>query len=275
MISRGQLTRLHEVSDGGHSWKPATEDKALPFSNMHAKMNFRNDSSDARVKSIENSIGVQADDNESDRIKASLPEASIPLADLSSVQSVTPLAIKISSGDDAEQLAELWNAPTSLRNTNAPPPLPTPLQRSINTASHFSAQRIVLAIAAAVGMLATFLPWVKAPIIGSIDGTAGDGWITLGLFACSFALCFSGDRSRSISGTNYAAIVIPSLLAGLIGVWKVFSFRDKMAELRSDHNTFTAAMSSTVQIGIGIYLLIIAAAAMIILPLLLREQKLS
>src|SRR5690606_11829727 len=109
----------------------------------------------------------------------------------------------------SDQLAGPRDAAAVTRSAPAPPPpaspAPSPGRPAINAESSFSRQRTALAITAAAGMLATFLPWVKAPIIGSIDGTAGDGWITLALFACSFALCFAGNRSRSISGVNHVA----------------------------------------------------------------------
>ena len=40
-------------------------------------------------------------------------------------------------------------------------------------------QRMALMLAAAAGIVATFLPW--ATVMGmTINGTVGDGWITLG-----------------------------------------------------------------------------------------------
>ena len=44
-------------------------------------------------------------------------------------------------------------------------------------------QRLVIAVVAVIGMLATFMPWVSVPIAGTINGTKSDGWITLALFA--------------------------------------------------------------------------------------------
>jgi len=275
MISRGQVTRLHEVSHSGHSWKPISEDQSLSFSNTKPRTNTRHEELQSVVKGNGRPIDVLID--EKDSIAATLPVTPIRSDSAPISGSIATPAIPVSSGDDAEQLAEVCDATTITQNTTAPPPpaspAPSPNRLAIDAESSFSRQRTVLAITAAAGMLATFLPWVKAPIIGSIDGTAGDGWITLALFACALALCFTGNRSRSISGVNHVAIAIPSLLAGLIGLWKVLAFRERMAEMRSEDNAFAAAMSLTVQIGIGIYLLIIAAAAMIILPFLLRDQK--
>lgn len=54
-------------------------------------------------------------------------------------------------------------------------------------------QRLAILILAGLGALATFMPWVKAPIVGTINGTKGDGWITLALFAVPLVISLLND----------------------------------------------------------------------------------
>ena len=52
-------------------------------------------------------------------------------------------------------------------------------------------QRLAILITAAVGALSTFMPWAKAPIVGSVPGTEiedGLGWISFGLFGTFFLM---------------------------------------------------------------------------------------
>ena len=58
-------------------------------------------------------------------------------------------------------------------------------------------QRIGILIAAGLGMLATFMPWLKAPVVGTINGAEwkGDGWITFFLFAENTAMILSLRQS--------------------------------------------------------------------------------
>jgi hypothetical protein len=131
-------------------------------------------------------------------------------------------------------------------------------------------QRIVVAVAAGAGMLATFLPWVKMPIMGSIDGTAGDGWITFSLFAVSLLLAFLGKRRFALSVGSRIGAIAPALLASVLGIWKVFDFKQKMADAPRD-NPFAQALASSVQVGAGLYLVIIAGIVLVVLCLAFRK----
>jgi hypothetical protein len=98
-------------------------------------------------------------------------------------------------------------------------------------------QRLAIAIAAGIGMLATFMPWAQMPIVGSVDGTAGDGWITLALFLPALILALRGDRMTPLIGSARLGAAIPAGIAALIGVWKIVEFQSKMAEMRADMPT--------------------------------------
>ena len=60
-------------------------------------------------------------------------------------------------------------------------------------------QRLAILIVAGLGALATFMPWVKAPIVGTINGTKGDGWITLVLFAVPLVISLLNDKTKTFS----------------------------------------------------------------------------
>jgi len=136
----------------------------------------------------------------------------------------------------------------------------------------FHSQRIAFAITAGIGMLATFLPWAHIPLLGSIEGTAGDGWITLALFIPALALSFKGTKHLPLTFGSRTGAVIPAALALWIGFDKI----SKFSEIAKDagDNPFSKALSSSVKIGSGIYLLIIAGIAIIIIALVFpRPQK--
>ncbi len=85
----------------------------------------------------------------------------------------------------------------------------------------FHKQRLVTAICAGAGMLATFLPWATMPMFGSVSGTAGDGWITLALFVPALVLALMGDKTQPLLGAKRYGAVIPSGLSALLGLWKM------------------------------------------------------
>jgi hypothetical protein len=135
-------------------------------------------------------------------------------------------------------------------------------------------QRLGVLIAAAAGIVATFLPWIHAPIIGSVSGTQGDGWITLILFLPAVILCLSGDSTKPIKGGKRLGTVIPSLIASLIGAYKIADFKSIKSSMNEgmEDNPFAEMFASTVQIGIGLYLLIAAGVAVAVLAWALDKK---
>lgn len=132
-------------------------------------------------------------------------------------------------------------------------------------------QRKVVAIAAALGMFATFLPWANVPIVGSVSGTAGDGWITFVLFLITLVVAMRGDKVTLLKGKNIYGAVIPAGLAALIGIWKIADFNAAMNNLGDD--PFSVAISSSVSIGMGLYVLIAAGVVASAAPFLLKDKS--
>lgn len=133
-------------------------------------------------------------------------------------------------------------------------------------------QRLAVMIIAAIGMLTTFMPWVNAPIIGGIDGTHGDGWITMALFAIPAIICLINDKTKPLAGNMLYAAVVPALIAEAIAIWKIVDFKASMENLGND-NPFGEMLGATVSIGFGLYLLILSAIALPVAAFLMKSGK--
>jgi len=122
-------------------------------------------------------------------------------------------------------------------------------------------QRMFIVVAAVIGVVSCFLPWVNAPIVGAISGTQGtDGWIVLGLFGVAAGLSLLGERAQPMAtGPGVVAGALGAIAAG-IGLWKIIAFHEKMKDLGAD-NAFAKALSSTVSVGVGLYLVVAAGVA--------------
>lgn len=116
----------------------------------------------------------------------------------------------------------------------------------------FHRQRFAIAIAAGIGMFATFLPWFHVPIVeavsrtvsdgriaipyerdaifGPVYGTAGYGWFTMALFIPAMVLALRGTNLKPILGTARLGATIPAGIAALIGIFKIAAFKSKMGE---------------------------------------------
>lgn len=129
-------------------------------------------------------------------------------------------------------------------------------------------QRVAILIIAAFGMLATFMPWVKIPIMGSINGTEGDGWITLGFYAIPLILTLIGDKTKSIKGGMLVGVIIPSILASVFGIYKIYDFNTAM-----NSNPLARLLGSVISIEFGLYLIAIAGFAITLVALLIKDKK--
>lgn len=114
-------------------------------------------------------------------------------------------------------------------------------------------QRFAILILALAGMAATFMPWMEAPMIGSIRGTKDDGWLTFFLFLIPLILSMVGDKSRPLRSWFLYAAVLPGLVATAIGI-----------------SNFFQEQSPTFSPGYGLYLMILAGIVLAIAAFLFQ-----
>ena len=130
-------------------------------------------------------------------------------------------------------------------------------------------QRLAILIVAGLGALAAFMPWVKAPIVGKINGTEGDGWITLVLFAVPLVISLLKDKTKALKGGLLYGAIIPSLVAGAIGLFDINSIMSDIG----GYNSFAKGLGATVSIEFGLYLVVLAGIALPIFAFLLKDKE--
>ena len=159
------------------------------------------------------------------------------------------------------------------------PPVARPAAPPAAPVTGLHPQRLAVAIAAAVGGVATFLPWATVPIMGTIDGTVGDGWITLGLFAGVVAAALFGQRSQQMAGLAQLGGGVLSTVAGGIGVAKILHFRQMIESMKGDaapgslEGAMKGLMANATRLGPGLYVLVIASVAAVIAIVALRSKR--
>ena len=109
------------------------------------------------------------------------------------------------------------------------------------------ARRVAVVSAAGAGMLGTFLPWGSLGGFAQIEGTFGDGWISLGLFAIALLTAVGGNRSEDLSRWRSYGTEVVALLAGLVAVYDGSGLHD-----------------IGISIGPGVYLVALAALVVVV-----------
>lgn len=131
-------------------------------------------------------------------------------------------------------------------------------------------QRLGIIIAATIGMLGTFMPWANVPFLGSVSGTAGDGWITFFLFTIPLVISLIGNKSRPLTGRILYGAIIPGFLCSLLGIYEIINLNSMMAE--GGDNAFSQGLAASVSIGFGVYVIILAGIAITVIAFLIKDQ---
>lgn len=121
-------------------------------------------------------------------------------------------------------------------------------------------------------MYATFLPWFKVPIIGFIDGTQGNGygWETFILYFIPLLIYLTSKQSEPVNSTKITIAVTTSIVASILGLSNMIKFYSKMNGLNSE-NPFAKALTESVSIEVGLYLVVIAGIGVTIAILFIED----
>lgn len=118
---------------------------------------------------------------------------------------------------------------------------------------------IIVAIAAVVGIIATFLPWVSSTVFGitvTAKGSDGDGWITFVMFIAVLGLAVFD----MLKGAKWAKITI-SIVAALAAVVALIKIPDILSS------------DGLLSMGVGLILAIVAGIVAAIMPWIPFEKK--
>ena len=120
-------------------------------------------------------------------------------------------------------------------------------------------QRKFVLIAAAVGVISMFLPWVSISILGytqSVNGMHGSGILVFLCFAASGIIAYLGDQTKNLDKTMWAATLIAGALAALIVIWYIID---------ASGNPFGSFL------GFGVYIAALAAIGVLLAAYIFRS----
>lgn len=93
-----------------------------------------------------------------------------------------------------------------------------------------SKQRKMILLAAAVGVIAMFLPWWSISLgvfgSGSVNGMHGEGILVFLCFLAAGVLAYMGDQTKNLDRTNWMFTLIAGGVASLIMIIRFISWLD-------------------------------------------------
>jgi hypothetical protein len=122
-------------------------------------------------------------------------------------------------------------------------------------------QRIAILIAAIIGILGVFLPFMKSFIgyISLIETQDGTGYIIIVLFVISILVALIGNKDSPLTKGKLAGTIVPGIIPGIILLLLVIA---------RGSNTFARAFTV---FEIGFYTIIIASGAILLFGLTLKD----
>ncbi|MDX5321543.1 MAG: hypothetical protein LPK45_10480 [Bacteroidota bacterium] len=133
-------------------------------------------------------------------------------------------------------------------------------------------QKLTVLILSIIGMLCTFMPWINIPLVGALNGTQRDGWISLALFCIPVLLCLLWDQSVPLNKLQGFVVASLGALLFFFTLYKIIDFSTGMAQIAQD-NPFAEMLEQKVSIGFGLYLLMLTGAALPIAVFTLTNKK--
>ena len=132
-------------------------------------------------------------------------------------------------------------------------------------------QRLYVLIAAAAGMLGTFLPWVSLPFLGSVSGTSAgaDGWISFVFFGVVLAMTLIGKREALLEGWHFMLAIIFGAAGAIFALWKIIDINSVIGG--KGQGEMGKAMGKMVSVGFGLYLIVIAGIAVVVLAFVMQK----
>ena len=113
-----------------------------------------------------------------------------------------------------------------------------------------SKQRKFVLIAAAVGVVSMFLPWISVSGFGasaSVNGMHGSGILVFLCFAAAGAFTLMGDQTKNLDKTFWMITLIAGALAAVIVIWNLI---DASSSVYSAHLSFGIYLAALASVGV-------------------------
>ena len=127
-------------------------------------------------------------------------------------------------------------------------------------------QRIILILMGLAGIISVFLPWVSAPLFGSVSGAKFDtGILIIVMYSANIVAALFGDRGASLKGLLFYLCLVLPFAAGAIALSNILKINSDMSAHHSHMNIY--------EIGFGLYLIIAIGVVTPLLAFVFRMKR--
>ena len=132
-------------------------------------------------------------------------------------------------------------------------------------------QRIAIIIIAALGAIATFMPWSTLPVLGSMHGTDTKlWWFSLFFFTVPIIFALIGDKKIELKKDSLYTITVFSILAVAACVFQIYIYKSLGSRAQGP---LDAVFASNLSIGFGLYIAILSGIALPVFGFLMKDSN--
>jgi hypothetical protein len=136
-----------------------------------------------------------------------------------------------------------------------------------------SKRQIGMSVASGAVMIGTALPWLSAPIIGSVPGYRGDGKYALIAGAVVLLVVLLSDTMDIPTAVQKWTSVGMGVVATAIPASSWYALESHVSEMADSDNPFSGALSASVGAGVGLIITLAAGIALIVVPMVIDDDS--
>ena len=132
-------------------------------------------------------------------------------------------------------------------------------------------QRFAVVIVAVIGLIATFLPWYRIALVGTVSGMSSSGWFTFIMFIVVIILALRKNLREDLTMGVSWSISICSLLASFVVLWRMIDVWFAKEGMFSLGGGMAGISGSQVAVGYGAWIVVIAGICVPLAAYLFRD----
>lgn len=133
-------------------------------------------------------------------------------------------------------------------------------------------QRFAVFFVAAMGVVATFLPWYRIEGLGVVSGFSSSGWFTFIMFAAIMLLVLRKNPKEDMTmGISWCTTIV-GLLAMFVVLWRVIDVYFAQEGMFSLGGNMSGIMGSQVHVAYGAWLVVAAGVCVPLAALIFRDR---
>ena len=133
-------------------------------------------------------------------------------------------------------------------------------------------QRFAVVILAIIGMIATFLPWYRIALVGTVSGVSSSGWFTFIMFIIVIILALRKNLQEDMTMGISWSVTILSLLASFVVLWRMIDVWFAKEGMFSLGGNMDGILGSQVSVGYGAWIVVIAGICIPLAAFIFRNR---